>query len=91
LRLNFQQPVPAVFANNLQLTFDGSSVYLAFFQVTPPFVSGATEEEQRKPMDQIASVKAQPVVRLVMPLQLFREVARAVQEQLTRIESVLSK
>jgi hypothetical protein len=76
---------PVVFSNNLHVTSDGASVYLSFFQVCPPVLMG-TEEQQRQQLDQIASVKAQSVVRIAMPVNAFREVVRQAQEMMVRME-----
>jgi hypothetical protein len=45
-----------------------------------------TEEQQRQQLDQIASVKAQSVVRIAMPVNAFREVVRQAQEMMVRME-----
>lgn len=73
-------------ANQLVAAFDGSSVYLMFCQVSPPVIVG-TQEEQQKQLDQIESIKALPVARLVISLDAFRTMFQLLQQQMTRIST----
>jgi len=74
-------------ANQLVASFDGGSMYLMFCQTSPPVILG-TQEEQQKQLDQIESVKALPVARLVVSLDAFRAMLQLLQEQMARISTI---
>jgi hypothetical protein len=76
----------ATHANQLMAQTDGSSMYLTFCQLNPPVVLGTPEERQRQ-LDQLKSVKAIPIAKLVIPLDAFREMLRVIQESMGRLES----
>jgi 2-methylisocitrate lyase-like PEP mutase family enzyme len=71
-------------ANQLVASSDGSSMYLMFCQVSPPVIVG-TQEEQQKQLDQIESLKALPVARVVVSLDAFRAMLQVLQDQMARI------
>jgi hypothetical protein len=80
----------AVFANNLIAQFDGTSIHLTFAQINPPLIVGTTDAEKQKQLDKISSVMAMPVARLVVPLENFRNMVRALQEQLDQVDRVVN-
>jgi hypothetical protein len=83
------EPGLVAYANNLTAQFDGKSVHLAFVQVNPPLIFGANDAEKQEQLNKISSVPALPVARLVVPLEDFRTMVRALQEQLSKIDTLI--
>ena len=75
----------AQFTNHLLAQRDGNSMYLSFCQVNPPYVVGAAEEIQEQ-LEQIKSLQATLVARLVIPLDSFRAMFEVLQRQMTMME-----
>ena len=82
------EPGLVAYANNLTAQFDGKSVHLTFVQVNPPLIFGANEAEKQEQLSKISSIPALPVARLVVPLEDFRTMVRALQEQLDKIDNL---
>lgn len=78
-----------LFANNLVATSDGASSYLTFCQVSPPTIMGDNEDRQHQ-LEHLKAIKAQPVARLVVPMQSLREMVRLLQQQIKTIDSINS-
>jgi hypothetical protein len=76
----------AMYANQLMAQCDGRSMYLTFCQTNPPAILG-TPEEQRQKLEEIKSIKAIPIVKLMIPLDVFRDMQRVVQEAVDRSKS----
>jgi hypothetical protein len=64
---------------------DGNLAYLSFCQVNPQYFLG-TAEERQKQLEQIESLPAVLVVKLVVPADSFRTMVEALQKQLAIIE-----
>lgn len=78
----------AMYVNQLMAQCDGRSMYLTFCQTNPPVIIG-TPEEQQQQLEATKSIKAIPVVKLVIPLDVFRDMQRVVQEAMDRLDSRL--
>jgi hypothetical protein len=83
------EPGLAVYADNLITLFDGKSMHVTFAQMSPPLIFGANEAEKQAQLNKISSVVPIPVARLVIPLEAFRTMLHALQEQLDKIDTLL--
>jgi hypothetical protein len=86
LAIEWPEDEIAAYANHLLAVTDGKSVYLTFCQIRPPAITG-TEEEKRKYLDQIKTVKARSVARIVVSLDSLREMVGILQDQMNRIDN----
>lgn len=75
----------AAYANNLMAVTDGTSSYLTFCQISPPAIMG-TEDEQQQQLEHIKKVKAELVVKLIVPLPALREMVRILEEHIGNID-----
>lgn len=77
----------ALYANNLivQHTPDGNFAYLSFYQVNPLYFVG-TEEERQKQLEQVQSLPAVLVAKLVVPMDTFRAMFECFRQEMTVIE-----
>ena len=87
VQIQWPEPGPAVYANNLCIQYDGTSVLLTFAQVNPPLVIGR-EEETKKLHETMSSVVATPIIRLVVPLDNFRMMLGLINEHMNKIEKI---
>jgi len=81
--VEFPEGVVAAYANNLTAQRDGRMILLLFSQVTPPIIIG-TEEEKQKQIEELRSVKALPVARVAIPVQVVPGMLRVIEDQLQR-------
>lgn len=86
-------PIVHSYPDNLESKFVNHAVvqrtqhgmyYLSFFEVIPPAVIADEEEERKKKIEQIESVTARCVVRLVMTADQIKGVVGAIAENLKR-------
>jgi hypothetical protein len=80
----------ALFINNATVQFDGNVVYLSFFQINPPLIIGETEQG-RQQFEQMSTIKALPVVKLALTVEVYRRLMQVLQENLNRIEKIISE
>jgi hypothetical protein len=85
------EPGVAAYANNLLSLFDGQSVHVIFAQANPPIIYGKDETERLAQLDKVTSLAVSPVARLVIPLENFRAMLRALQDQLIKIDELIKK
>lgn len=87
--LSIQWPETAlgIYANHLVAVSDGTSSYLTFCQVSPPLIVGEEKDKQRQ-LDQLKTVKAEPVARLIVPLPALREMVRLLQQQINTLDNI---
>jgi 2-methylisocitrate lyase-like PEP mutase family enzyme len=78
----------AYYANNLVASCDGNATYLTFCQIPPPLVMAPSEEERRNQLSKITTLKAQPVARVVVPIDALRGMIQVLQQQLSASESI---
>jgi hypothetical protein len=88
VHVQWPEPGPAIYANNLCVQYDGNSVFLTFAQVNPPLVVGKSEEETKQLCETISSVKATPVIRLVVPMENFRKMLELIHEHMSRVATI---
>lgn len=74
----------ATFANHFVIQHHEDEFYLMFFQTRKPVFLAGTEEEQRKKLREIKSVKAQCVAHVTMSPAKTAAVVQAMQENLAR-------
>jgi len=75
----------ALYANNLLAQCDGNFMYLSFCQVNPPYLLGTVEEKQKQ-LEQIKSLQAALVARLVIPVDAFRAMFEVLQQQVAMMK-----
>lgn len=75
----------ALHANNLLAQCDGNLMYLSFCQVNPPYLIGTLEERQKQ-LEQIKSLPAALVARLVIPVDAFRNMFELLQGQMAMMK-----
>jgi len=73
-----------VLANNLVVQHDGPEFHLLFFQHHPPIISGDTEEEIRKAVQEVEAVKSICVARLIVSAERLPLFIRAMSENLEK-------
>jgi hypothetical protein len=69
LKINFvmpDNPPPALFSNQMLVQSDGMATYLSFFQTEPPVIFGKEADVQKK-IDELESLQAHLVARIVVP------------------------
>jgi len=84
-----EQPALAMYANNLAIQYDGKAFHLIFAQVLAPLVLRKTEEEVRQRYEEISSVSAIPVARLVISVEDVRNMLHNIQDQLNKVDALI--
>jgi len=60
--------IQSIHANQMLVQVDAGDVYLLFFELRPPVLVAATEEERRAALRSEPTIRAQGVARMVIPL-----------------------
>ncbi|OHB70748.1 MAG: hypothetical protein A2V70_11785 [Planctomycetes bacterium RBG_13_63_9] len=81
LSIQWPEDLSAVYANNLVAQNDSGVLVLSFFQVNPPYILGASEEERREVLDKITSVSAIPAAKLAIPLHHIPGMIQVIQQR----------
>lgn len=82
VRINWVDAGPAVLANNLMVQRDESTVYMTFYQISPPVILADDETSRRQELEKLESVNALPVVKVAVPIQQFRSFVDALKGHL---------
>jgi len=77
VRINWIDAGPAILANNLTVQRDDNTVYVTFYQITPPLVFGEDEEAKMREFEKIESINALPVAKLAIPVQQLKSFVNA--------------
>jgi hypothetical protein len=85
LAIEWPEAGVAAFANHLLAVTDSKLSYLTFCQISPPAVVG-TQEEQRRQLELMKSIKAQPVARVIVSIDTLRDMTKVLQMHLDQIE-----
>jgi hypothetical protein len=84
LRIGWSEFGPAVFADQvLALTYE-SMLHLGFYQIVPPLVLGATDEERRQALEAVGqrgTIDAKLVVHITLPLAKLTAIIDALTKQ----------
>lgn len=72
---------PAQFVNAILTQLDDfGDILVTFGQATPPALTGATPEENRKQMERVAYVPVRPIVRLSMSRSRLEQFVTSLQQ-----------
>ncbi len=83
------EDVPMLHANAFVCQFDGQtmdSMLLTVGQLTAPAIAGATEEERREQVEQIAYVPIKPIARLAFTPARARELIATLEANLDQLD-----
>ena len=80
---------PAVLANNACVVTDGTTVYVMFAQVNPPYVAGQPDEARER-FDNLTSVAAIPVAQVAIPLANFRAMTKTFNDHIEKLDKILN-
>ena len=78
------------FANEFSIQIIQGACYLGFYEVTPPLLIGSPEEISEK-IDSIKSLRAEGIVRLVVPIEKVQDMVKAIQTMLEQMASEKSR
>jgi hypothetical protein len=78
--------VSSKFSNHVVVQNEGSEVYISFFEIQPPMLTG-TEETRRKKIQELDSVTARCVTRVIITTARLPSLINVLTEQLTRAEA----
>lgn len=79
----FPENQNAAFANHALVQNEGHEVYISFFDIRPPILTG-TQEEKQKQLDELDSVQATCVARIVMSTGRIQGLIGALDDQLQK-------
>lgn len=85
--INFLPFTTSLFANNLIVQRDENTVYLSFYQITPPMILGDSENDRRQLFDELLKVDAHPVARIAIPLERLGPFLEVLQSQAFKEDS----
>lgn len=83
------EDVPILYCNAFVSQFDPQtmdSIIVTVGQLTPPAISGATNDEREEQLRSVSFVPIKPVVRLGLTLARARELAATLQANLDQLE-----
>jgi hypothetical protein len=83
------EDVPILHVNAMVSQFDPTtldSLILTFGQVTPPAIVGATDDERREQLEQVAYVPVKPISRLSLTVARARELVATLEANLDQLE-----
>jgi hypothetical protein len=86
IKVSWPEPGNAVYANNVVVQRDDDIIHLAFFQINPPLVLAESDQERESLWENVNSVNASPVVRVVIPQSKVRRLIEVLSEQLEKSE-----
>jgi hypothetical protein len=89
LKIEWPEAGIASFVNNATVQFDGDVVYLSFFQVIPPIIISGTEQGKQQ-LEQMSTIKAIPVIKLALTLDVYRRTIQVLQENLNNMEKIIA-
>jgi len=72
----FRRDLATVFANHFVVQHDNSVFRLMFFEVHPPLILG-DEEDKKKAIEQLKSIEARCVARIIIPAEQMPKVVEA--------------
>lgn len=78
--------MPVVFANQMLVNSDDHEVHLHFFEITPPVIVG-TDEQKQKQLEDLKSVSARGVVRVIVSKDRLPAFIQALQSTSEKIEA----
>ena len=73
-----------VLSNHFVIQHDGPEFHLLFFQTQPPIVLADTEEERRKALEEIQSVRSVCIARIIVSAERLPSIISAMQENLEK-------
>jgi len=76
----YPEGLPTHFINNILVKHQEDLFVLEFFQVWPPAIMGATDEEKQRSFDSLKEVESTCVVRLVLTPERMHEIVRALSD-----------
>ena len=85
----FPEGLQTHLVTNMMAQFQPEWFVLSFFEMWPPPVLGDTEQERQKALDEIESVQATCVARLVVPPSQMREIVKTLQENLENYDRAI--
>ena len=78
------------YANHIVVQHTEHEFYLSFFEIPPPLVVGAPEEQMAR-LAQMGAVRAECVARIVVSAQAFQAFVRVLQSSLDGYSKLKSK
>jgi hypothetical protein len=79
--------LPVLFANQFVAQVERGEIFLTVGQLQPPPIVGATEEERREQVENIAYVPVKPVARIAMAPSRLRELISILQITMSNHEA----
>lgn len=76
-----EETSPALFANNMLVQRDETTVYVSFFQFNPPIIMADTDEERKRAIEAVDKIHALPVARIAFPVQKTEALIAALKQQ----------
>ena len=85
IEFSFPEGQTATFSNYATVQNEGHEIYLSFFEIRPPLILG-DEENKKKQLEELESVNAKCVSRIVMSTGRIPGLIQALQGQLVKAE-----
>jgi hypothetical protein len=91
LQREYPTDLQSNFVSNLVIQHQPHAFILSFFEVWPPPIVGETDEEKREQVEQIESVKATCVARLVVTPDKMKDFLDTMQENYEQYEEMMGE
>jgi hypothetical protein len=75
---HFPEQLIGRYANQIMVQMGPNECNISFFEIQPPVIVGATEEEVRQQERQVTTVRANCVARLIVPNEMVGTIAKAI-------------
>lgn len=82
--------MPGGYSNNMLVNHSEHEFNLYFYEVVPPIILGSTEEKQEM-IDELESIDALPVARVIVSAKKLKSIIRALQTNLEQYEKRFGK
>ena len=77
------------FANHLWVQYDGHEYHLSFFEIKPPLLTSDTADEKRQELEQMGSVDARCVARIVVSAGRMKDFVQTMKGNYERTQGPL--
>ncbi len=85
LSIGYGETGPGLFANHMLAQNHGDEFHLSFFQIQPPIIMG-DDDAVKKQMEDLDTILAKPVARIIVDVDRVPSIIEALQSQLAKAQ-----